>query len=290
MNNSKENNSELEVCRSEISQLRAKNEALLRELIEVNERLHESEQIKGHFISNVSNELVNPFSSILALSQNIKMLGENEMPMARHMASLIFDEAFHLDFQLKNVFAAALIEAGTEEVNVSSLVIADLIQRVERYFLPLLEKKQIKLLFKLPDGGFTEVKSDREKLEIILCNLISNSIKYSPDESTIEVAFFSGESNWQLEVLDRGKGILPIDRKIIFDRFRQIDEKINSINTGQGLGLSIVKAYTEMLGGKIDINEGSAGGTKVTLVFSELSTADAWDDLDDFIIDSEASY
>ena len=95
-----------------MSELRKENDELLRSIQKVNEKLQDSERFKGHFISNITNEIVNPFSSVLALAENIRHLNESEIGVAHRLADLIYEEAFHLDFQLKNIFAAAMIEAG----------------------------------------------------------------------------------------------------------------------------------------------------------------------------------
>jgi signal transduction histidine kinase len=73
----------------------------------------------------------------------------------------------------------------------------------------------------------------------------------------------------------------------VFDRFKQLDEKINSINTGHGLGLSIVQTYTEMLDGTIAMKNNSDGGLLVELNFPEKKDVNNLDDLDDFLLDSE---
>ncbi len=279
---------ELEKCRKQNIQLQNELVELKNELHKVNKKLLDSEQLKGHFISNVSNEIVNPFSSIIALSQGIKQLNEGEINVAHQMASLIYDEAFHLDFQLKNIFAAALIEAGKEEIHSSKVNLSEMLDHVQEYFLPLLEKKQIKLI--QHQGASDTFFTDKAKLELILKNLVSNSLKYSPDNSTITIGFSLIEDKLKLEVSDHGKGICCEDRSVIFDRFKQLDEKINSINTGHGLGLSIVKAYTEMLNGKVELINNLDGGITLCVILSEFSIDEAWDDLDDFILDSEASY
>ena len=93
-----------------------------------------------------------------------------------------------------------------------------------------------------------------------------------------------------MEVSDHGKGIHEEDRKIIFDRFKQLDERINSINTGHGLGLSIVQAYTEMLGGKVSLNDNNNGGLRIMVSIPESTDTDNWDDMDDFLFDSEGSF
>jgi signal transduction histidine kinase len=294
MNSRNKNESELENCRMHISQLEKENEELVRSLSEVNEKLHDSERLKGHFISNITNEIVNPFTSVLALAENIKQLKDGDISKAHHMAELIFEEAFHLDFQFKNIFAAALIEAGKEQVKCSVINLNELNNQIREYFRPLLDKKRIQLsiCFSNESNNIEPIlfTSDREKLDLILKNLISNSIKYSPEDSVVELKYFISTKELHLEVSDQGKGINPEDRKIIFDRFKQLDEKINSINTGHGLGLSIVQAYAEMLGGKVRLNDNFDRGINIMVFIPESAEASDWDDLEDFLLDTESSY
>ena len=285
---------EMKKYEHQISSLEKENEELVKSLYDVNEKLRDSERLKGHFISNITNEIVNPFASVLALAQNIKQLKEGEISKAHHMAELIFEEAFHLDFQLKNIFSAALIEAGKEEIKCSAINVNELSDHIGSYFKPLLDKNRIQLLVTVSGTKINEESvlfvSDRDKLELILKNLISNSIKYSPEDSFVEVNYHLSEGELQMEVSDHGKGINPEDRKVIFDRFKQLDEKINSINTGHGLGLSIVQAYAEMLDGKVSLHPNPDSGIKVTVSIPESSGVGEWDDLDNFLLDSEASY
>lgn len=280
--------SELEIMKMQVVDLQNENDNLQSELFLVNAKLRESEQLKGHFISNVSNEIVNPFSSIIALSQGIKQLNSDEIQKIHQMAGLIYDEAFHLDFQLKNIFAAGLVEAGKEEVQVSVVDLNEMLQQINLYFEPFLRKKQIQFLIK-GESDLT-FKTDKEKLELLVKNLISNSVKFSPENSAIEVRFSLSDVGLKLEVSDQGKGIHAEDRVAIFDRFKQLDERINSINTGHGLGLSIVKSYVEMLGGEIEIMDKERNGITVSITLPEVEGEENWDDLDGFILDSEASY
>lgn len=285
---------ELENCKQQVSRLKEENEELIRNLYDVNEKLRDSERFKGHFISNVTNEIVNPFTSVLAMAQNIRQLNEGELSKAHHMAELIYEEAFHLDFQLKNIFAAALIEAGKDVVNSSLINLNELGIQIRQYFKPLLDKKNICLsIVFLNDTEGKELSSfisDKEKLDSILKNLVSNSIKYSPENSVVEIKFSVKDNQLLLEVSDQGKGINPDDRKVIFDRFKQLDEKINSLNTGHGLGLSIVEAYAEMLGGGVSLDDNSGCGVVIKVHIPQSADANEWNDLDDFIMDSEASY
>ena len=285
---------EIDVCRKQISDLKKENEELVRGLYKVNEKLRDSEKLKGHFISNITNEIVNPFASVLALAENIKKLKEDEMAYAYRLADLIYEEAFHLYFQLKNIFAAALIEAGKEEPKLTQININELITSVSKYFYTQLKKKNIDLSVSCTNKTVSDAPilfmSDKEKLDMIIKNLISNAIKYSPENSVINLDFVFGNGTLSIEVSDRGKGINQDDRRIIFDRFKQLDEKINSINTGHGLGLSIVQAYSELLSGKVSLNDNYEGGIRILVTIPESSGTEDWDDLEDFLLDSEVRY
>lgn len=294
MNSTYNPDSELEKCRLQVVQLQKENEELSRNLYKVNERLQNSEKFKGHFISNITNEIVNPFTSILALAENMKRLKDGEIVQAHQMAELIFEEAFHLDFQLKNIFAVALIESGKEELKYSEISMVQLSDHILQYFQTLLRKKKIQLLISFTNKVNTEEPiifvADRDKLDLILKNLISNSLKFSSIGSVIHLDFILEEGNLSIEVSDHGKGIKQEDRHLIFDRFKQLDEKINSINTGHGLGLSIVQSYAELLGGKVSVGDNYEGGIRVMVSIPENADANEWDDLEDFLLDSEPGY
>ncbi|MFA5329932.1 MAG: HAMP domain-containing sensor histidine kinase [Prolixibacteraceae bacterium] len=294
MSSTNETNIQLENCRLQLEKLQKENLELTRSLYKVNEKLQDSERLKGHFISNITNEIVNPFASILALAENLKYVQESQMDQVRQMAELIFGEAFHLDFQLKNIFAVALIEAGKEELKFSEININQLCDRVSGYFKPLLLKKNVQLIVNFSNKVVPEEQiifgSDIEKLELILKNLISNSIKFSIVDSFINLDFVLEVRNLIVEVSDHGKGIPQKDQHQIFDRFKQLDEKINSINTGHGLGLSIVQAYSEMLGGKVTVGDNFEGGIRMRVSLPEYDDANEWDELEDFLLDSEPGY
>lgn len=289
-----EHEKELESYRTQVSQLRLENEELVANLHAVNEKLGDSERLKGHFISNITNEIINPFASIMALADHIRHLGKDDISPARQMADLIFEEAFHLDFQLLNIFAAAQIETGKDELKITTFSVHELAGILQHYFKDQLLKKKIQLDIKVscPSAGsisFT-FRSDREKLDLIMKNLISNSIKFSSEDSTIHVYFMLENGILMVEVSDGGKGIRPEDRKVIFDRFMQLDAKINSINTGHGLGLSIVMAYVHMLEGKVTFSDHAGAGTCLSVTIPERSQPNEWDDLEGFLLDSVTSY
>jgi len=279
--------------KSIIAELRLLNGQLSSELFEVNQRLKESEAFKSHFISNITNEILNPFSSILALSENITSLGKEEIEQAKRMARLIHQEAFQLDFQLKNIFAAAITEAGLDGLRPVSVNPADLIRKAIRFFEQETRRRQLELELKTDDrvpGKQGMFLTDELKLELIVKNLLSNAIKFSPPNGKIELLLTIDEGRLNLIIRDFGKGIPQQEYKAIFDRFKQLDESIHTENTGQGLGLSIVKAYLLVLEGTIELSNPDEGGLKVMIGLPELCLPDPEDDLGGFLFNTEERF
>jgi len=240
----------------------AKLEKLTKELQEVNKKLSESEALKSHFISNITNEIVNPFTSIVVLSKNITLVKEGSWEKVNRMARLIHSEAFNLDFQLKNIFAAAEIEAGELFMDISNVNVNELIESVLESFTPEVQKKKLEFEFindksKNIDEHF---KTDSEKLKIIFSNLIDNSVKFSKNAKIIIKKWYV-DNIMHISVQDFGIGISEKNQQVIFDRFKRLDSGINSINRGHGLGLSINKALLDFLDGDIQIESKKKEGT-----------------------------
>ena len=108
---------------------------LNKELIQVNKKLEDSEALKSHFISNITNEIINPFASILALSKNILSVEKENWKKVFSMVSLIYSEAFNLDYQLRNIFVAAKLEAGEISPEILNVDVKHVIESVIESFL-----------------------------------------------------------------------------------------------------------------------------------------------------------
>ena len=114
-------------------------------------------------------------------------------------------------------------------------------------------------------------KTDAGKLKLMLSNLLSNAIKFSFEEGIVEIECSKNVNTLVIQVRDYGKGISKDNQEIIFDRFKKLDSGINSINRGHGLGLSIVKAFIDLLEGSIDVKSSPGKGSafKITIPESE---------------------
>lgn len=238
-----------------------------KELKEVNDKLNESESLKSHFISNITNELINPFASILALSTEILEMKEADWSKVKFMTSLIHTETFYLDFQLRNIFAAARIEAGEAFPEINNVEINSLISNTMDLFISETTKRNI--LINYNKIAEQKIKTDPSKLKLIIINLLSNAVKFSKNNSEVSVTIEFKDSKLSLKVHDNGIGIPDNFKNNIFDRFSKYDSTINSVIRGQGLGLSIVKAYIDILEGTIKVESEQGKGTTVTFVIPE---------------------
>jgi signal transduction histidine kinase len=238
-------------------------------LEKTNARLQESEALKGHFLSNIRNEINNPLSSIMGLAREI-LDNSAANSKAAVCAPLIYDEAFNLDFQLQNIFIAAELEAGEAVPSFAKVDINNVIESVCETLIHQGNKKQITVRNDTAPELF--LTTDAQKLHLILTNLLTNAMEFGEIESEVLITAAIDDAKLQLSVTNSGVGIAPEAQERIFDRFRQLDEGTTKCHRGHGLGLSIVKALVELLGGTISLSSTAGEGCVVNLILPEQSS------------------
>jgi len=243
------------------------------ELIQVNKKLEDSESLKSHFVSNITNEIINPFTSILGLSKAILSVDKENWKRVISMIALIHAETFSLDFQFRNIFVAAKIEAGDISPEIFTVDIHNLVESVLDAFKYDAKKKRLTFNVQHADKSENKksfvFKTDPDKLKLILSNLIRNAINFSFEEGHIDIRIWESENNLNINVKDNGIGISKENHAIIFDRFNRLDSGINSVNRGHGLGLSVSKALIDLLKGRIEIESEIGKGASFTLIIPE---------------------
>lgn len=258
------NNINLDQLKAENELLKSEQHKLFDQLNNLNKKLKDSEAFKSHFLSNISNEIINPFTSILGLSDSILELNKSDIEQIHLMADLIHSEAFDLDFQLRNIFAAATIESGENSLEFIDLQLLDFIQEIFDRLKSKAAKNGLHCEFThhFESEYFT---TDADKLRLILMNLVMNAITFSTHENKIEVHAELNENGFLFKINNQGKIISDEDAKIIFDRFVKLDNSINSLNQGHGLGLSIIKDYLELLNGQVHLESNENEGTTFSI-------------------------
>ena len=264
---------------TEIERLKKQVEQLKSTIDLLNKNLKESESLKSNFISNIMNEVYNPFSSILSMSENIIDLKGENINKAPDLARIIYREAAQLDFHLQNIFSAATIEAGLETIEKTNFNLNEILTSLHKKFALDINNKNLNINTNITEKDDFTVYSDKQKLCLILTNLFSNSIKHSPENGQIEFYITQEGEILKIKVNDQGDGI-PLEKsKEIFDRFKRLDNTINSVSGGYGLGLSIVNAYLEILDGEIEINNGEGTSIELRIPLVDSNSVDTDEDL-----------
>jgi len=231
------------------------------ELVEAKNKAEQSDHLKSAFLANMSHEIRTPMNGILGFSELLKtpgLTGDEQM----QYIGIIEKSGKRMLNIINNIVDISKIEAGLMEVELNETNINEQIEYLTTFFKPEVASRGINLFFKKPQPlSEIFVKTDREKLYAILTNLIKNAIKFI-ENGTIEIGYNIVEAlqasskqvsahNLQFYVKDTGIGIPKNRQKAIFERFIQADISDKMARQGAGLGLSISKAYVEMLGGKI---------------------------------------
>lgn len=238
---------------------------LLVELESLNQKLVASENLKSQFLSNIRNEINNPLTSILGLAKNLA-LSVNDQASVKRKSGLIYQEAFSLDFQLRNVFVAAELESGELAPEFTHIDINQLLDQLVQDFNHQISHKNINLkIAKSKDIQF--FNSDAEKIYIILTNLLSNAIKFGREEGQIEISIEANQEALVISIKDDGIGIDEKYHDVIYNRFTQVESGSTKSHLGHGLGLSITKDLLEMIGGEIRLESEAGKGSKFTVVF-----------------------
>ncbi|MEI7816041.1 MAG: HAMP domain-containing sensor histidine kinase [Desulfuromonadales bacterium] len=246
-----------------------------RKLIDMNERLERSESLKSNFLSNIRNEINNPLNAIMGLAGQLAIVGVGNEEIAT-LSSLIGSEANHLDFQLRNIFIAAELEAGEVSPRCMKVHIALILRDLVESFLHSAAKKNVSLnLSFIPGDEERIVVVDVEKLQIVVSNLLANAIEFSEKNTSVEVMFSAVENgDLSIAVQDHGVGIALEDQQRVFDRFVQLDTGTTRSHPGHGLGLSITKALVELMQGGISLVSSPGEGTLFTVTIPPCTRLD----------------
>ena len=220
------------------------------ELIEAKEKAEESDRLKTAFLNNVSHEIRTPMNSIVGFSGflNDPDLKPNKR---QEFTDIIIKSSEHLLAIIDDIIRIASIESGQEKIQKNEININLICDLIKDQFSSKANEKNVTLsLIPGLTGDEADIITDATKLTQILTNLIGNALKFT-HQGYINYGYKLKNSQLEFYVEDSGIGI-PLDmQEKVFDRFRQIETTATRNFGGSGLGLSISKAYVEILGGKM---------------------------------------
>ncbi|WP_286945559.1 response regulator [Acetobacterium sp. UBA5834] len=222
--------------------------------------LNEANQLKTNFLSNMSHELRTPLNSVIALSGILNRRLKNEIPEEEYSyLEVIERNGKNLLALINDILDISRIEAGREEVEITTFNINQLIDEVVEMLAPQAREKNV--ICRNGSGNTAVyINSDSDKCRHILENLAGNAVKFT-EQGQVELFIGQDDENIEIRVTDTGIGIDENYLPYIFDEFRQGDGSTSRKFGGTGLGLAIAQKYAHLLGGTVRVksvvNEGS---------------------------------
>ncbi|MCE5269751.1 cell wall metabolism sensor histidine kinase WalK [bacterium] len=249
-------------------------EAKHAELGRAYEALKTLDKAKDDFLSLVSHELRTPLSSILLYSEMLlDGLADSEESRTEFLGTIV-DNCKRLTRLINDVLDLSKIEAGRMRFKLDKLefraVVADTLNGLK----PSIEAKRIAFEYREIQAPDLRLWGDYDKVIQVLTNIVSNAVRFTPENGRISVELSRRDGMGLVTVSDTGKGIRGDDISKVFDRFGQL-ESIDHHSEGSGLGMTISKSIIERLGGEIWIESELGRGTTVlfTLLDADMRTA-----------------
>ena len=247
----------------DITELRAREVALHRAV----DAAEAANRAKSEFLANISHELRTPLNAVIGFSELIKseVFGPIGIERYKNYVDDILDSGRHLLALINDILDVTRLESGNVVLNESRLAPKDLIHAALRVVEDRIHSAGHSLEITV-ERDLPPLRADAVKMKQILLNLLTNAIKFTPDEGRIEVrALRTEDGGISFVVRDTGIGIAAKDREVALTPFRQVDNRLARKFEGTGLGLPIAKALTELHGGGLTLESQPGKGTRVTI-------------------------
>lgn len=226
--------------------------------------LHEAERARDHFLYHVTHELRTPLTNIQAYAETLTKPGFDDEQTKRECYNVIISETRRLSRLIEDILSISQLEVGTARIEPGEVDLVRLLREMVQDNLGHADEKKIELTLRLPPKA-PKFQGDKQRLSVLINNLIGNAIKYTPTGGQATVTLSVLDDRLEIEVADTGIGVAPEDQPRIFDKFyRANSEDVQQI-TGTGLGLAIAREVARLHGGDIRLKSEKGKGSTFTL-------------------------
>ena len=224
-----------------------------------------SEQTRREFVANVSHELRTPLTNVKSYAETILSAGE-DLPkeLRENFLGVIVSEADRMTRIVKDLLTLTKFDYGKMEMNISRFVFREAVENVYKAVALDAQNHGHTLTLDCPED-LPYVNGDRERLEQVIMNIVSNAIKYTADGGKIDITAGTRGNHVFVRVSDNGIGIPEKDLPRLFERFYRVDKARSRESGGTGLGLSIAREILSQHKGDIRIESVYGEGTDVTI-------------------------
>jgi signal transduction histidine kinase/ligand-binding sensor domain-containing protein/DNA-binding response OmpR family regulator len=227
------------------------------------EKMHEVDEMKNRFFANISHEFRTPLTLIFGPAKDIAENSDDKNQVQRN-AGIIKRNASRLYSLVNQLLDLSKLESGKMKLEASEQDIIPLLKGIFLSFTSFAERKKITLKFNTIEKNL-KVYLDRDKLEKIINNLLSNAFKFTPEGGEIDFTIEKMIKDVEIRITDNGIGITEERIDKIFDRFYQVDSSHTRQGEGTGIGLALTKELVELHKGKIKVESKEGEGTTVTV-------------------------
>jgi signal transduction histidine kinase len=225
-------------------------------------RLGESWENQQQLLSNVSHELRTPLTIVSGYLQSTLRRGENLTSIQKEALSVAVSEANRTVQLLEDLLDLARADNGNIQMEMDIIIVNDLMREI----IAMTQQYRTRNINLTEEYSNIKIKVDRNRFKQICLNLIDNAIKYSPENTDINI-ILKKDKCALIEIYDEGIGIPLVLQNRIFERFYRVDEARNRDTGGTGLGLAIVKSLVTTMNGKISLISQPEKGSIFTLSF-----------------------
>lgn len=226
------------------------------------------DRMRKEFVANVSHELRTPLTTIKSYAETLQNGAIDDRELAVNFVRVIESESDRMTRLVRDLLMLSKLDYDKEEFNMKEMdiskVVNDCIYKME---ISVKQKEQI-ITFEGPND--TTIIGDKDRIEQVVINIISNSIKYTPEKGKIMVKLLKDEEYIYIKVADNGMGIPKEDAARLFERFYRVDKARSRVLGGTGLGLSIAKQIVEAHKGSITLESDYGKGTEVTIKLPQI--------------------
>jgi signal transduction histidine kinase len=227
-------------------------------------QLREGQRARDNFLYHVTHELRTPLTNIHAYVETLTQPGFDDEQTRKECYNVLTSETRRLSRLVEDILSISQLEVGTARLEVGEVDLSRLIRQMVQDNLGAADEKGIDLTLALPPK-VPKISGDKQRLSVLLNNLIGNAVKYTPASGKIHVSVEIREQRILIVVRDNGIGIGTEDQTHVFDKFyRAADEAVQMVS-GTGLGLALAREVARLHGGDILLESERGKGSTFTI-------------------------
>jgi signal transduction histidine kinase len=249
----------------EVQRLSIENQNL--QLERRNNQLSHLNQEKNNLIKILAHDLRSPINQVQGLAQMLLLENQTLPADQKEMVNRIIDSSIRLNTMIGKILDVDAIESNRLNLQLEPLNLSVLLKRITESFEKTARQKNITIKTALT--GDPVIQADALYFTEIIENLLSNALKFSKHERSITVSLNESNTYATICIIDEGPGLTPDDQEKIFQKFQRLSAKPTDGEHSTGLGLSIVKKYTEMMKGRVWYESEIGKGTTFFLEFQK---------------------